>query len=316
MKNASVFAQEFGLGREWQELGVVVGGAWIVGELPLEEADLRFAELGEVGALGVEAADELVEVLDCAFLPTGVGVGVVDGATEDGADLLRVNEEDVVVQQQVIDFQPISFNLLGHATQGAQEGAAAGTEDTPDIGAMVVEGEDHREEHAVAVGTRADEIGLGVSFGLAFLDGLGEVGVTVLRFVDAGRFWRDVSLSGLVASGVLNAVDLRADQALCHVTLEGAQCGDIFHFPIEGRPCGRDGAPEDELKEKDVNNQVGQLATQAFLGTVHAGVLLGNFGAVPEVLVAHLLAIAELHADDTLRTTSPKFMPQRGFCEV
>lgn len=98
LKNASVFAQVLGLGWKWQELGVVVGGAGVVGELPLEEADLRFAELGKVGALGVEAADKLVEVLDSAFLPASVGVGVVDGATEDGGNLLLVDEEDVVVQ--------------------------------------------------------------------------------------------------------------------------------------------------------------------------------------------------------------------------
>lgn len=79
---------------------------------------------------------------------------------------------------------------------------------------MVVEGEDHREEHAVAVGAGADEVGLGIPFSLAFLDGLGKVGVAVLGLVVAGRLRSDISLSGLVASGVLLAVDLRADQAL------------------------------------------------------------------------------------------------------
>ena len=67
-------------------------------ELPLKEADLRFADLGEVGALGIESADKPVEVLDGAFLPAGVGSGVVDGAAENRRDPFLVNEEDVIVQ--------------------------------------------------------------------------------------------------------------------------------------------------------------------------------------------------------------------------
>ena len=141
---------------------------------------------------------------------------------------------------------------------------------------MVVEGKNHREEHAVAVGTGADEVGLGIPLGLAFLDGFGEIGVAVLGLVVASRLWRGITLSWLVASGILLAADFRANQTLCHVMLEGTQAGNVFLFPMEGMPRGRDGAPEDELKEKRVHDPVGQLATWAFLGTVHAGVLLGG----------------------------------------
>ena len=49
-------------------------------EAVLDKDDFRQGDLGEVGALGEPKADEAVGVLDGAFLPGGVGVGVVDGA--------------------------------------------------------------------------------------------------------------------------------------------------------------------------------------------------------------------------------------------
>ena len=52
-------------------------------EAVLGKDDFRQGDLGEVGALGKSEAEEAVGVLDGAFLPGGVGVGVVDGGAED-----------------------------------------------------------------------------------------------------------------------------------------------------------------------------------------------------------------------------------------
>ena len=131
-----------------------------MGQFPLQQADLAGRELGEVGGFGVEAADELVEVLDRAFLPAGVGVGVVDGAPKDGGDPLRIEEEDVVVQQKVVHGEPVVFEFLGDASEGGVEGVAGGPEKATDVGFVVVEGEDKREEAAFAALPGTDEVAL------------------------------------------------------------------------------------------------------------------------------------------------------------
>lgn len=51
-------------------------------EAVLDKDDFRQGDLGEVGVLGEPKTEEAVGVLDGAFLPGGVGVGVVDGNAE------------------------------------------------------------------------------------------------------------------------------------------------------------------------------------------------------------------------------------------
>lgn len=49
------------------------GGAGIGGEFPLKRFDVPLGDFGKVGGAGIEKADDAVEVLDGAFLPSGVG---------------------------------------------------------------------------------------------------------------------------------------------------------------------------------------------------------------------------------------------------
>ena len=61
---------------------------------------VRARALAEVGSLGVPPPDEAVAVLNGAFLPGGVGAGVVDVASDDGLYLPGVEELAAVVGYQ------------------------------------------------------------------------------------------------------------------------------------------------------------------------------------------------------------------------
>ena len=67
-------------------------------DVGLEAGEFRGGEAGEVGgAFGAPGADEAVGVFNGAFLPGGVGVGVVDGSVEDGIEFGLVEELATVV---------------------------------------------------------------------------------------------------------------------------------------------------------------------------------------------------------------------------
>jgi len=63
----------------------------------LEPVHVRRRALAEVGSLRVPPADEAVAVLDGSLFPRCVGARVVDVASDDGLDLLRVEELASVV---------------------------------------------------------------------------------------------------------------------------------------------------------------------------------------------------------------------------
>ena len=65
--------------------------------------------LGEIGALGVEPADEFVEVLDSPCLPTGISMSVVDLGPEDTADGFLIEELAAVVGQDVVNLYALFF---------------------------------------------------------------------------------------------------------------------------------------------------------------------------------------------------------------
>ena len=67
-------------------------------DVGLEAGEFGGGEAGEVGgAFGAPGADEAVGVFNGAFLPGGVGVGVVDGSVEDGIEFGLVKELAAVV---------------------------------------------------------------------------------------------------------------------------------------------------------------------------------------------------------------------------
>ena len=113
-------------------------------EAVLDKDDFRQGDLGEVGALGEPKADEAVGVLDGAFLPGGIGVGVVDGGAEDtfegglveelAAVAFRLRLRSVAIGGHDADRAEGAFGdetaegavdgLLADGAQGAQEDVA------------------------------------------------------------------------------------------------------------------------------------------------------------------------------------------------
>ena len=84
----------------------------VVVDPPLGVTLFAFAHLGEVSPLVVAAADDFVAVLNAAFLPPGIGVGVVDGSAGDGVKFRCVDEDDVVVGEDGLHLCAIGGGLL------------------------------------------------------------------------------------------------------------------------------------------------------------------------------------------------------------
>ena len=119
----------------------------------LGAGDRRRGDLGEVGALGEPKAEEAVGVLDGAFLPGGVGVGVVDGGAEDALEGGLVEELAPIVGGHGAARTEGAFGdeaaegavdgLLADGAQGAQEDVAgAAFEQDEESAAAATPGDD------------------------------------------------------------------------------------------------------------------------------------------------------------------------------
>ena len=92
----------------------------------MESLDLFSCDLGEIGALGVEPADEFVEILDCPFLPTGISMSAADLGPEDTADGFLIAELAAVVGQDVVNHCALFYTRSGYCA-GLYEWSPAGS---------------------------------------------------------------------------------------------------------------------------------------------------------------------------------------------
>ena len=81
------------------------------------------SDFAEVGAFGEVVAEEAVGVLHGAFLPGGVGVGVVEGGVEDAFEGGLVEELASIIGGHGVDCAQGAFG--GEAAEGAVDGALA-----------------------------------------------------------------------------------------------------------------------------------------------------------------------------------------------
>ena len=85
----------------------------------MESLDLFPCNLGEIGALGVEPADEFVEILDSPFLPTGISMSVVDLGSEETADGFLIEEFAAIVSQDVVTLYALRLAWLYLRSRGS-----------------------------------------------------------------------------------------------------------------------------------------------------------------------------------------------------
>ena len=187
-----------------------------------------FAHLGEVGPLVVAAADDLVAVLNAAFLPPGIGIGVVDGGAGDGVEFRCFNEDDVVVGEDGLHLYAVGGGLLDDTANGPIDVLAGVTLDHSDVGAVIVDAINHDNERPMAFATRDDGVELPVP-GLKPLFGrLRKVCVPMLRRMVAGGLGVDITLSATKTSVTLLPIDHCRDEARSDVIVEGGAGRDIL----------------------------------------------------------------------------------------
>ena len=80
------------------------GGAGIGGEFPLKRFDAPLGDFGKVGGAGIEKADDAVEVLDGAFLPSTVGMAVVDGDMKEGFKCVFMEKLRAIIGENRLKF--------------------------------------------------------------------------------------------------------------------------------------------------------------------------------------------------------------------
>ena len=220
------------------------GGAGIGGEFPLKRFDAPLGDFGKVGGAGIEKADDAVEVLDGAFLPSGVGVGIVDGGPENLADGFLVEELAAVVGQDVgdLDSEPSAFPR--DAAECAVDDFLAQVPEFPDEGLVAVGGEDHGEESVFAAGPGVDRVHLSISFDAVFPYFFGQVVDAVGRVMVSGCSWRRVLWSAAMGVVKVSSVHARGPVALLRMILEGPEAGErlvlvIIDHSLIGRGDGR-----------------------------------------------------------------------------
>ena len=278
-----------------------------------------FAHLGEVGPLVVAAADDFIAVLNVAFLPPGIGIGVVDGGAGDGVKFRCVDEDDVVVGEDGLHLCAIGGGLLDDAANGPIDVLAGVTLDHSDVGAVIVDTIDHDDERPMAFAARDDGVELPVAGLKTLLSRFREVCVTMLRRMVAGGLGVDITLSAAKTSVTLLPIDHSRDEALSGVVVEGGAGRDVLAisgFFCQAMSGSGDARPLRQFGQKVGHNGGRHFLSGTFLSTAMDSVFLGRVRAVGEVLVADFLLIPELHAHLPIRAPTLKFIPQRRFWHV
>ena len=138
--------------------GNLFGGTWIVNDEVVGAFELTTAYFGEVGGFGMVGAQEAVPVaLDGAFLPSAVGMAVVDGDVKEGLKRVFMKEFGAVVGEDGLEFVAIGTAIAAEVPEGVGHGGLGDCWEVVKIKTagfvwIVVVRVDEREQAAVAVG--------------------------------------------------------------------------------------------------------------------------------------------------------------------
>ena len=254
--------------------------------------ELTAAYFGEVGGFGMVGAQEAVVALDGAFLPSAVGMAVVDGDVKEGLKRVFMKEFGAVVGEDGLEFVAIGTAIAAEVPEGVGHGGLGDCWEVVKIKTagfvwIVVVRVDEREQAAVAVGG-VDGVHLEVA-------GLGMVPRGQWEFVDH-------VLWGVVARGIdgdwpasLFLAVVLMDERLAvfvqkfasgHESIDGATAGDVVVVRFLAKRIQR---IEDTLFLgillcEGIHEEGGDLAAWAFVRSAAAGLRHGKFLAEVNVL--------------------------------
>ena len=263
-------------------------------EAVLDKDDFRQGDLGEVGALGEPKADEAVGVLDGAFLPGGVGVGVVDGSAEDAFEGGLVEELAAVIGGHGADRAEGAFG--DEAAEGAVDGLLAdgAQRAQEDVAGAALE----QDEESAAAGAPGDDaVHLPIAKALPEKDFRGAL-------LDGPAAGEDFAAPGVAPTARLARTIAQTalgqdDDAVFEVIVDGALRGEALPtLEAERVQAGGDGEASRKEGDETHGEEIGHHGAAAFGGVGLLGALLGQDGGILGADPAAMDFVAQQDAGD------------------